>query len=164
MEISYDSLVKWFNAYFEDFNRNNPGPLASVLNMKRYFTDDMEFWAFNQAGPRPSPRGALLTTMVHPGLLEQLTPLEYTVDLKKMIVVVKFQIVFKDLPSGKAWPPKQASAHYHLVLDKKGEPKIKKILYFMEQRPPEEGGYRELWLKYREKEFAEHKELVSQLN
>jgi hypothetical protein len=164
MEITYDSIVKWFNAYFDTFNKSNAGPLSSVLNMKKYFADDLEFWGYHQAGPRPSSRGALLTSMVHPGLLEHLTPLEYTVDLQQLIVVVQFRIVFSDLPSGQSWHEKQTSTHYHLILDKKGEIKIKKILYFMESRPPEEGTYRALWAKYREKELAEHKDLVSQLN
>jgi hypothetical protein len=80
-----------------------------------------------------------------------------------MIVVVQFQLQFSDQPSGKVWPPKQASTHYHLVLDKNNEPKIMKILYFMEHRPPEESDYRKLWEKYREKELAEHRKLADQL-
>lgn len=154
MEITYDSIVKWFDAYFEAFNKN-AGPLKTSMNMKKYFTPDLEFWAYNQPGERPSSREALLMTMVHPGLHEHLTPREYVVDLKQLIVVVQFQVQFSDQPSGKVWPPKQTSTHYHLVLDEKKDLKIKKILYFMEHRPPEESSYRVLWAKYREQAPAE---------
>jgi hypothetical protein len=154
MEITYDNIVKWFDAYFEAFNKN-AGPLKTSMDMKKYFTPDLEFWSYNQPGKRPSSRDALLMSMVHPGLHEHLTPREYAVDLKQMIVVVQFQVQFTDEPSGKIWPPKQTSTHYHLVQDENKELKIKKILYFMEHRPPEESGYRELWAKYREQALAE---------
>ena len=162
MKITYDGILKWFEAYFAAFNKN-AGPLAGVVKMKSYFTDDFEFWSYNQPGERPRNREALLMTMVHPGLHEHLTPLEYAVDLKKLIVVVQFQVQFSDHPSGQVWPAKQASTHYHLLLDKDNEPKIKKILYFMEHRPPEESDYRKLWEKYREKEMAENGRLADQL-
>jgi hypothetical protein len=156
MRITYTNIVKWFDDYFEAFNQN-AGPLEAIPNMTKYFTSDLEFWAYNQPGERPSSRDALLMTMVHPGLHEHLTPREYVVDLKQMIVVVLFQVQFSDRPSGKVWPPKQASTHYHLVLDENKELKIKKILYFMEHRPPEESSYRELWVKYREQALANQK-------
>jgi len=162
MIITREALIKWFDAYFESFNRNN-GPLTTVVKMKQYFTPDLEFWPYNMSGPKPSYREALLITMVHPGLHEHLTPLEYTVDLSKMIVVVQFKVQFADVPSGKVWPPKFTSTHYHLVLDETDQPKIKKIIYFMEHRPVEESVYRSLWTEYREKEFAEHGKLTSEL-
>ncbi len=162
MAISYGGIKKWFDAYFETFNRD-AGPLVTVVNMKKFFTDDLEFWGYHLAGERPSNRETLLTSMVHPGLHEHLTPLEYTIDLKKMIVVVNFRVQFSDQISGKVWPPKLTSTHYHLVLNKDGEPLIKKIVYFMEHRPAEESDYRPLWAKYREKEFAEHGNLAARL-
>ncbi len=162
MSITREALIRWFDAYFESFNRN-AGPLATVVNMKQYFTEDMEFWGYNMAGPKPSSREELLITMVHPGLHEHLTPLEYTIDLSKMIVVVQFRVQFSDAPSGKVWPPKYTSTHYHLVMDETNQPKIKKIVYFMEHRPAEESDYRPLWAKYREKEFAENGRLASEL-
>jgi hypothetical protein len=156
MRITYANIIKWFDAYFEDFNQK-AGPLEAVSEMTKYFTPDLEFWAFNQTGERPSSRETLLMTMVHPGLHEHLTPREYIVDLRQLIVVVQFQVQFSDKPSGKIWPPKQASTHYHLVMDEKKELKIKKILYFMEHRPPEESSYRDLWIKYREQALAGQK-------
>jgi hypothetical protein len=156
MEIAYDNIVKWFDAYFEAFNKN-AGPLKTAVGMQKYFTPDLEFWAYNQPGDRPLSRNALLMSMVHPGLHEHLTPREYVVDLKQMIVVVQFQVQFSDQPSGKVWPPKQASTHYFLVVDENKELKIKKIVYFMENKPSGGSDYRELWAKYREQALAEQK-------
>lgn len=156
MKMTYDNIVKWFDNYFAYFNKN-AGALESVPNMTRYFTPDLEFWAYNQVGPKPSSREQLLMTMVHPGLHEHLTPRGYVIDLKQLIVVVQFQVQFSDKPSGRVWPAKQASTHYHLVLDENQELKIEKILYFMELRPPEESSYRELWMKYRDEALAKQK-------
>jgi len=154
MKISYDSIVKWFDAYFEDFNQKN-GPLETSRQMEKYFTPDLEFWAYNQPGDKPAYRDGLLRTMVHPGLHEHLTPIEYIVDLKQLMVVVRFKVQFSDQPSGKVWPSKETSTHYTLIQDPDGELKIKKIMYFMEHRPPEESSYRELWTKYRDQALSQ---------
>lgn len=158
MELTYDNIITWFNDYFKAFN-HNAGPLKTVSNMERFFTSDFEFWPYNMPdAKRPSSREDLLMTMVHPGLHEELTPHEYVIDLKRMIVVVQFQLQFNDEPSGKLWPAKQASAHYHLILDENQDLKIKKILYFTEYRSSEEAGnLRELWKDYREKALSEQK-------
>jgi hypothetical protein len=157
MELTYDNILKWFENYFKAFNQNN-GPLKTVANMEKYFTQDMEFWSYNKAGMgKAAPRESLLRTMVHPGLHEELTPQEYVIDLKRLVVVVQFQVQFSDAPSGRVWKPTQARAHYYLVPDKDTGLKIKKILYFTEYRPPEDtGNLMELWKAYREKALAEN--------
>lgn len=160
MEISYENIVKWFDAYFRDFNKS-AGPLKTVPNMEKHFAPDLEFWPYNMSGTtKPLSREGLLRTMVHPGLHEELTPREYVIDLNRLVVVVHFQLQFTDQPSGRVWPAKQASAHYHLVLDKNKELKIKKIVYFTERAAPEEAKGQEemmaLWAKYRDKELKEH--------
>jgi hypothetical protein len=151
MEITYENITGWFDDYFKAFNKNS-GPIETVPNMQRFFTPDLEFWAYNMAGAeRPSSREQLLMTMVHPGLHEELTPREYVVDLKRLVIVVQFQLQFNDAPSGKVWPAKQASAHYHMVLDKDNNLKIKKIVYFTEAGlPGESAPMMEIWRKYRE--------------
>jgi hypothetical protein len=156
MELIYDNIMEWFDNYFEAFNKN-AGPFKTVPNMEKYFTPDLEFWSYNMPDvKRPSSREDLLMTMVHPGLYEELTPREYVVDLRQLIVVAQFQLQFTDEPSGKVWPAKQASAHYHLVRDGQTGLKIKKILYFTEYRSPEEtGNLRELWKNYRDKALQE---------
>ena len=68
--------------------------------------------------------------MIHPGLHEELTPQYYVIYLQRMVVVAQFQIQFNDEHTGKIWPPMQASRHYHIILDKSGELKIKKVQYW----------------------------------
>jgi hypothetical protein len=107
-------------------------------------------------GERPMSREALLMTMVHPGLHEELAPREYIVDVKRMVVVVQFQLQFNDEPSGKVWPSRQASAHYHFMLDENKNLKIKKIQYWTEVGPPDEGPpMMELWRNYRDKALGD---------
>lgn len=158
MEITYDNLVRWFDEYYEAFNKN-AGPLETVPNMEKYFAPELEFWPYNMPGTtQPSSREDLLRTMIHPGLHEELTPQEYFIDLKRMVVVVKFQLQFNDEPSGKVWPAKMASCHYHLKQDQNGELKITKIVYFMERASPDEveaqAEMMALWQKYRDQALA----------
>ena len=156
MKFTYENVLKWFDDYFKAFNKY-AGPLETVPNMQKYFTPDLEFWSYNMTNvERPSTREALLMTMVRPGLHEELTPQYYVVDERRKIVVVQFQLQFTDEPSGTVFPPKQASAHYHLVLDENKDLKIKKILYFTEARAPDESNIiHDLWRKYREKALSE---------
>ena len=159
MEFTHDNVRKWFEDYFADFNRCNGDP-KKVPNMEKYFAAELEFWPYNMANTtQPSTREDLLMTMIHPGLHEELTPLEYVVDLKRLVVVVRFQLQFNDEPSGKVWPAKLASCHYHLTQDENGELKITKIVYFTERASADEAAGQaemmELWHKYREQALAE---------
>jgi hypothetical protein len=158
MELTYENITKWFDEYYDAFNRN-AGPLKTAPNMEKYFAPELEFWPYNMPGTtRPSSREDLLMTMIHPGLHEELTPLEYVVDLKRLVAVVKFQLQFNDEPSGKVWPAKLASCHYHLKQDENGDLKITKIVYFTERASADEAEGQaemmELWHKYREQALA----------
>ena len=94
---------------------------------------------------------------LHPGLHEKLTPQYYVVDVKRMIVVVLFEILFTDKPSGKVWPALQASAHYHLILDENKDLKIKKIQYWTESAPPEDfESLFKVWNGSKNKALMEH--------
>ena len=159
MELTYENIVKWFDEYYAAFDKN-AGPLKTVPNMEKYFAADLEFWPYNMAGTaQPSSREDLLRTMIHPGLHEELTPQEYVIDLKRMVVVVRFQLQFNDEPSGRVWPAKLASCHYHLRQDENGELKITKIVYFTERASPDEAESQTemmaLWHKYREQALAQ---------
>ena len=88
MELTYDSIVKWFDEYYKTFNKYT-GPLDSPSRMEKYFDPALEFWPYNMPGTTvPSSRDDLLRTMIRPGLHEELTPREYVIDLKRMVVVV----------------------------------------------------------------------------
>jgi hypothetical protein len=156
MKITYDNLVKWLDSYFETFNKYQ-GTFESVKKIGEYLSPDLEFHAYNLPGGMTNTRDGLLLSMVHPGLHEHITPHEYLADVKKLIVVIFFEAQFSDIPSGKVWPVRQFSAHYHLGFDDNNELKIKKVYFFSEHRPAEESGYRELWLKYREQALAERR-------
>jgi len=157
MEFTYEGVSNWLDVYFEDANKNQ-GPLEKVVNLKKYFTEDLEFWMYT-APPffkPPLSREGLLMLFVHPGLHEALTPQYYVIDLKRLIVVVQFELRFTDQTSGTSWPPKQASAHYHLVPDKDNKLKIKKIQYWTQSSPPDvTAPMYKLWNEYKDKVLVE---------
>ena len=158
MELTYDNITKWFDEYYDAFNKN-AGPLETSPNMGKYFAPELEFWPYNMPGTKqPSSREDLMRTLIHPGLHEELTPREYAVDLKRMVVVVLFQLQFNDEPSGRVWPAKLASCHYHLKQDENKDLKITKIVYFTERASADEAAGQaemmELWHKYRDQALA----------
>jgi hypothetical protein len=158
MELTYEYVAKWFDEYYESFNKN-AGPLETVPNMEKYFDTNLQFWPYNIPGDtQPASREDLLMTMVHPGLHEELTPLEYIIDLQRLVVVVRFQLQFNDEPSGRVWPAKQASCHYHLKRSNDDMLKISKIVYFTECSASDEAKSQaemmELWHKYRDQALS----------
>ncbi len=148
MEFTYESALHWFEAYYKDVDKSQ-GNLDTVPNLKKYFTPDLEFIMYTtpvSSSTTSRSRDVLLMSFVHPGLHETLIPRYYVVDVKQMIVVVQFEIRFSDKPSRQTWPPIQASAHYHLVLDEKKDLRIRKIHYWTGPLPGEIG---ELWTERR---------------
>jgi hypothetical protein len=157
MEVTYENLKEWFDAYFEDVNKNQ-GPIEVVSNLRKYFTEDFEFWMYTAPSfvKVPLSREGLLLLLVHPNLHEKFTLQYYVIDVKQMMVVVQFEVRFTDQTSGQTWPPKQASAHYHLVLDEKKGLMIKKIQYWTQSHAPEVmASLYKLWNEYREKALAD---------
>jgi hypothetical protein len=92
--------------------------------------------------------------MVHPGLLEELTPEDVIIDEKRKAVAVILRVQFKEESTGILFPVKHNCAHYHLIEDKNGEFKIREILYFTEHRSPEEPDMKNLMKKYREQALS----------
>ncbi len=88
-------------------------------------------------------------SFVHPGLLERIAPNYYVIDVDAMKAVVQFAIAFVDEKSGREWPVKQASAHYHLKSDASGELRIAKIEYWTELFTEEFGPMFEQWERSR---------------
>ena len=155
MELSYEYVLNWFEGYFKDV-RNYQGDLKTVPKLKRFFSPDMELSMYTALTSPPKKimtRDALLISFVHPGLQEDITPNYLVVDLKQLIVVVQFEIRFRDKPSGKKWDPLQASAHYHLIVDENKELKIRKIHYWTEPLPKDVFEY---WTRYREEALMKH--------
>jgi hypothetical protein len=156
MELTDENVLKWFDSYFKGINKNQ-GDLETVPNLKKYFTSEIEFLMYTSprtpTADKPMPREDFLMLFVHPGLYEELIPRYFVVDVKQMIVVVQFEIRFSDKPSRKSWPPIQASAHYHLLLDEDKDLKIRKIHYWTEALPEE---VFEFWAKRRDEALTEY--------
>ena len=136
MELTYEEVSKWLDAYFEGVNKNQE-TLEKVVHSKKYFTADCQFLMYTMPESRSkgkfsASREELLLSFVHPGIYEKLTSNYYVIDVKRMIAVVQFELQFIDRKTKAALTPLlQASAHYHLALDGK-ELKIKKIQYWTE--------------------------------
>lgn len=159
MELTYENVVAWFDNYYKDFNKH-AGPLETVPNMMKYFAPDLDWWSYGMpsADRKPTSRDGLLISMVHPGLHEELTPRQYIIDLKQMVVVVQFQLQFTDEISGTTWPPRDASCHYTIRLDENKDLKITQIKYWTEAGlPPTDGqpNIMDLWRQYRDKALTE---------
>ena len=149
MEFTNNNVIKWFDAYFKDFNQSNGDP-RTVRNMKKYFTPDMQFISYILNVKRPESREGLLMTMVHPGLHEELIPQEYVVDIDRKAVAVRLGCRFKEDATGKVFPESLVACHYYLVQDAKGDIHIQKILFFAENKAPTDSSPKDLMKKYRE--------------
>jgi hypothetical protein len=155
MEITRETLSKWFDVYFEHV-RQYQGNLETVPRLKKFFTADFELMMFtppSQGPVKPMSRDALLISFVHPGLQEDILPRHYAIDLDQMIVAVQFEIRFSDKPSGRTWAPLQASAHYHLTTDENGHLIIRGIEYWTEALP---GDLFEVWAQRRTEALTNH--------
>lgn len=155
MEVTYESIQKWFENYFDDICKYQ-GDLATVPKLKKFFASNLEvtMYAIPSPQPRkPMTRDALMISFVHPGLQEDLIPNYYSIDVKQLITVVQFEIRFSDKPSGKTWAPLQASAHYHLLVDENKDLKIRKIHYWTEPLPEDLFG---IWSERREEALRQY--------
>ena len=150
MEFTYDNITQWLKDYFKAFNTCNGDP-GKVPDMEKYFTPDMQFISYILDVKRPDTREGLLNTMIHPGLREELTPEDIIIDERRKAVAVILRVQFTEESSGTVFPEKHNCAHYELAQDKNGEPKIRKIAYFTEHRPPHEPDMKSLMKKYRER-------------
>jgi hypothetical protein len=149
MEFTHDNVRKWFDNYFAEFNVCNGDP-EKVPNMEKYFSEDLQFISYMLNVKRPDDREGLLNTMVHPGLLEELTPEDMIIDEKNKAVAVILRVQFKEESNGTVFPAKHNCAVYNLIEDGNNELKIRRISYFTEHRSPDEPDMKNLMRKYRE--------------
>jgi hypothetical protein len=155
MEPTYEYLTNWFDAYFDDV-RKSQGAIETVPNLRKYFSPDMELMMYTppkQSRGKSMSRDALLISFIHPGLQEDIEPKYYAIDMRRMIVAVQFEIRFSDKPTETVWHPLQASAHYHLAQDDKGELKIRRIYYWTEALPEDLFA---VWAMRREEALTTH--------
>ena len=137
MNSTREQIASWLDGYFQAAN-DKQGPLESVVELRRYFSDNFQFWMYTPPPffTPPLSREELLMTFVHPGIHEKLTPNYYVIDLQSLVAVVQFELCFTHKESGKTWRPLQASAHYHLRVDGDGKILIARINYLTESHRP----------------------------
>jgi len=132
---SYEQIQSWLDEYFKAVVDYQGRP-ETVERLRDYFAPDLDFRMYTSVGSEtmsaPLTRDKLLLTFIHPGLIERITPRYYVIDVDKMVAAVQFGIVMYDEESGKEWPVKEASAHYHLRSDASGRLRIAKIQYWTE--------------------------------
>lgn len=151
MSSSRDQIAAWMDEYFQAVN-SHQGAVESVVKLRTYFADDLEFRMYTATNPRmsaPLNREQLLLTFVHPGLVEQITPKYYVIDAEAMKVVVQFALSFRDEISAREWPARQASAHYELKEGAAGGLVIARIQYWTEILTEEFGTMFEQWERAR---------------
>ena len=158
MNSTREQIAGWLDGYFQAAN-DKQGPLESVTELRRYFSDDFQFWMYTPPPffTPPLSREELLMTFVHPGIHEKLTPNYYVIDLQSLVAVVQFELCFTHKESGKTWRPLQASAHYHLRVDGDGKILIARINYWTESHRPGDD-YEplfDLWTQDKEAALAE---------
>ena len=140
MEFTYDNIVAWMKDYFEVYSTFGQDA-ETAHRMNDYFSPDLRFIPFIAAlgGPDGGFRSReefLRTAVTHPAWYERLTPLDITVDERRKVAVVLFNIDVYDRKTGEVVVKRNAIAHYNLVLDENGSIKIKSIRFFWEVMPP----------------------------
>jgi hypothetical protein len=152
MELTYDNVIKWFDAYFQAFNDNEGNP-QTAENMRQYFMPDLEFYSYNMADEeKPTGVDHLISAIEHPGFHEVFRPQYYVYDEKQKILVAQLELQFTETSTGMVFPAKMASAHYHIVQDENKNLKIKKALYWVEASSPSEPRIIDKMREYREKQ------------
>jgi hypothetical protein len=156
MTYSRKEIASWLDPYFDNVN-SHQRDVESVAALRKYFSDDFDFCMYTSRNfsSKPLARDQLLILFIHPGLLEKLIPKYYVIDVDSQVVVVQFEIRFRDENSGKEWPPRQASAHYHLKPDGAGGIEIKKIQYWTETFTEEFDTMFEQWGRARDVALVE---------
>jgi hypothetical protein len=154
MEHSYNNMLKFMETYFADYNLYGGNP-ETLPRMLKYYLPDIQLFSYtlNAGNPRDLPK--ILQSMLHPGLHEEFTPRYYVVDTASKVVVVQVQNQFTEEAINKSYPPKQLSIHYYLADDPHTVFKIKKILFFVEIRPPEEVNLIGVIRKYQPQNMSE---------
>jgi hypothetical protein len=137
MESAYASMVDFMDRYFRDYNRFG-GDTRTLPKMLKYYLPGIELHSFTLNAQRPFNLQRILLAMTHPGLHEEFTVNYYVVDIRRKVVVVQLKNQFSEEASGKSYPPKQLSVYYYLVKSPESDYKIKKILFFVEARSPDE--------------------------
>ena len=159
MEITTETVTAWMDEYFKAVYENM-GPLETVPNLGKLFTDDFMFIYYTPPANveftfGDATREQLFMQMVHPGLREVIEPYYYAINLEKLICVARFNDRTVDAGTMEDIVPAfQASAHYHLVPAEDTGLKIKRLEYFTSNQKEEDVlKVQEAWQKHQKPAF-----------
>ena len=144
MKPTHDEIVKWMNAYFDEYNSSAQNA-KSVHKMDTYFAPDFTFipYMYVFGGPQNAITGrdafySMLTG--HPEDYEKFIVHDIFVDEKRMVAVAFLEATIYETGSDKVKVKKNYLPLYELMLDDKGALKIAAIRFFWEALPPEIDG------------------------
>ena len=136
MELTYDSILKYMNEYFETFNTYGQNP-DTIHRMDDYFAPDFEFIPYVAAiAPVAGREEWYKVLLSHPSGYEKLTPEDMVIDEKRKVVVVLIKAEILDSKTRELLVTKRYFARYPLELDENNALKIKKLQFFWEVLPP----------------------------
>ena len=136
MELTYDTIVKFMQDYFETFNTYGQDP-KTINRLDEYYAPDVEFTPYVAGiGHCDSREDFYRVLLSHPSGYEKLTPEEIVVDERRRAVVVLIKAEISDSQTGEVLVTKRYFVLYPLELDVNNTLKIKKIQLFWEVLPP----------------------------
>jgi hypothetical protein len=144
MRPTYDAIVKWMRAYFDEYNASAQNA-ATVHRMDAYFAPDFTFipYMYIFGGPQNAIKGreafyGMLTG--HPSDYEKLVVHDIFVDEKRLAAVAFLEATVYETGTDRVKVRKDYLSLYELKLDDKGALKIDVIRFFWEALPPEIDG------------------------
>jgi hypothetical protein len=144
MKPTYDEIVKWMNAYFDEYNASAQNA-KTVHKMDTYFAMDFTFipYMYVFGGPQNAITGreAFYTMLTsHPSDYERFIVHDIFVDEKRMVAVAFVEATIYETGTDRIKVKKNYLPLYELKLDDKGALKIAVVRFFWEAMPPEIDG------------------------
>lgn len=138
MALTYENIAKWMQKYWNAYNKYAQNP-ETVSRMCDYFAPDLEFLPYiaQLSHMHTTKRDDFFSILTgHPRGYERFTLEDIVIDEQRNIVVALLKVEIHDSKTAKLLLTKRYLVHYTLVLDEKGNLKIKKILFFWEELLP----------------------------
>jgi len=141
MKPTYDEIVQWMNAYFEEYNRSAQDA-KTVHRMDKYFAPDLNFipYMYVFGGPDNAIRSreAFYTMLTsHPEDYERFIVHDIFVDERRLAAVTYVEATIYETATDRVKVNKKYLPLYELMLDDAGDLKIRTIRFFWQSLPPE---------------------------
>jgi hypothetical protein len=136
MELTYDSIMEFFQEYFPAYNAYAQDP-DTTQEMHKYYTPDLEFIPYVDGLEHMTSRDEFLRIMSsHPSSFETIVPQDIIIDEKHAVVCVLAKTEVTDWSTGDVLVKKFYLPRYYLILDENMTIKIKSMEFFWEVLPP----------------------------